>query len=115
MTLYVDPWHWLMPDGSFPEDNLRLRRNILKIARVIEYGALLRKKEGRETLIECTKRPNRKQCTGLLWVLKRPDSSLILFCPVCQTEHMVVNNWEETMWSVGQAMPVPVKMDYTAR
>ncbi len=57
MTIYVDPWHWLMPDGRLPEDNTSLRRNVLKVARVIEYGALLRKKEGRETLIECMKRP----------------------------------------------------------
>jgi hypothetical protein len=78
---------------------------------VIEYGALLQIKEGRETLIECSKRPNRKRCSGLLWVLKSPDSSLIAFCPVCQTEHMIVYNWEDTMWSEGHANPVPVKMN----
>jgi hypothetical protein len=111
MTLYVDPWHWLMPDGSLPEGNLRLRRNVLKVARVIEYGALLQIREGRETLIECTKRPNRKPCTGLLRVLKSPDSSLIAFCPACQTEHMVVYNWGDTLWSEGQVTPVPVRMN----
>jgi hypothetical protein len=111
MTLYVDPWHWLMPDGELPEDNIRIRRNLLKVARVIEYGALLQKNEGRETLIECTKRPNRKLCTGLLWVLKSPDSSLMAYCPVCETEHMVVYNWEDTLWSNGQSLAVPVKMN----
>jgi len=112
MTLIVNPWNWLTPEGDLPEDHPRIRRNVLKVARVIEYGALLKINEGRETLIECTKRPKRQPCTGLLWVFKSPDASLMAYCPVCQTEHMVVYNWEDTIWSNGQAMPVPIKMDH---
>lgn len=39
--LVVDPWHWLTEDGHFPDNNMRLRRQILRIARLIEYGGPL--------------------------------------------------------------------------
>ena len=92
MTLIVDPWHWLTPDGEIPMDHPRLRRQVLRVARVIEYGALLGRDEARETLIECTRRPGKKPCPGLLWVVKSADDRLIALCPVCRTEHMVVHN-----------------------
>lgn len=111
MALIVDPWHWLTPEGEIPDGDPRLRRNVLKVARVIEYGADLQENEGRETLIECTKRPNRKSCVGLLWVLRAPNDTLISFCPVCQTEHIVVHNWKDTIWAEGLAEPVPVTVN----
>lgn len=110
MALIVDPWHWLTPDGKIPEGNPHLRRNMLKVARVIEYAADLEKNEGRETLIECAKRPNRQPCSGLLWVLKTSDDTLVSFCPVCRTEHMIVHNWQSTIWAEGLAMPVRLKV-----
>jgi hypothetical protein len=41
MVLVVDPWHWLEKDGTFPTNNLRLRRRIIRVARFIEYGGPL--------------------------------------------------------------------------
>ncbi len=106
MTLVVDPWHWLTPDGEIPSEHPQLRKKVLQVARVIEYGALLHRSEGRETLIECSKRSHRKSCIGLLWVVKTTDDSLHAFCPICQTEHMVVHNWQGTKWSSGPSLPV---------
>jgi hypothetical protein len=59
--------------GELPDANPRLRRNALRIARFIEYAGPLRPLEGRETLIECKRRPDRRQCLGLFWVMKRAD------------------------------------------
>lgn len=39
--LVVDPWHGLTEDGHLPDDNMRLRRRVLRIARLIEYGGPL--------------------------------------------------------------------------
>ncbi len=106
MTLVVDPWHWLTPDGDIPSDQPRLRRNVLQVARVIEYGATLRPGQFRETLLECSKRPAGIRCQGLLWVEKRPDESLLAFCHLCQTDHILVHNWPGTRWAQGQLEPV---------
>jgi hypothetical protein len=68
--LVVDPRHWLDANGTLPTDNLRLRRQVLRVARFIEYGGPLKPLECRETLMECRKRPGGKPCTGLMWVGK---------------------------------------------
>jgi len=39
--LVVDPWHWMSEDEWFPDDNPTLRKNLLRVARLIEYGAEL--------------------------------------------------------------------------
>jgi hypothetical protein len=70
--LVVDPWHWLNRDGSLPYDQPRLFRKALRVAQVIEYGGTLARGELRETLLQCARRPARKQCPGLLWVTKTP-------------------------------------------
>ena len=57
--LVVDPRHWLMEDGDLPKTNLRLRRQALRVARLIDYGGPLAVGESREPLVECTKRPAR--------------------------------------------------------
>lgn len=106
MTLIVDPWHWLTPEGNIPPDQPRLRRNVLQVARVIEYGAMLSPGHFRETLIECSKRPGGVRCEGLLWVQKRSDETILAFCPDCLTEHILVHNWQGTKWSKGQASPL---------
>lgn len=102
MTLIVDPWHWLTPEGELPTDAPRIRRNVLRVARVIEYGATLPPLGLRQTLIECTKRPAGTACQGLLWVERQPDSSLLAFCPDCETDHILVYNWQGTQWAHGQ-------------
>jgi len=106
MTLIVNPWHWLTPDGELPTDAPIIRRNVLRVARVIEYGATLPPNGMRETLIECTKRPAGKACRGLLWVEKLPDDSLLAYCPGCETDQMLVHTWQETQWAEGQAEPL---------
>ena len=50
--LIVDPWHWLDKDGDLPVDNARLRRQVLRVARLIEYGGPLLPLHTRETLVE---------------------------------------------------------------
>ena len=52
MILTVDATHWLKPDGSLPNEPRRLRRQALRVARIIEYGGQLERGTMRETLIE---------------------------------------------------------------
>ena len=99
--LVVNPFHWLNPDGSLPTDNLRLRRQVLRIARLIEYGGPLGVNETRETLIECAKRPGGKPCLGLLWVAKTDPATLHAHCAVCHGDDVVIHGWEETAWADG--------------
>jgi len=80
----------------------RIRRNVLRVARVVEYGATLPASYFRETLIECPKRPAGTACLGLLMVEKRPDASLLGFCPVCETDHILDYNWQVTRWARGR-------------
>lgn len=106
MTLVVDPWHWLTPEGEIPSKDPRLRRNTLRVARIIEYGATLPVGRFRETLVECSRRPAGARCQGLLCVRKRTDEALLAFCPACGTVYMLVHNWKGTRWSNGQAQSV---------
>ena len=107
VTLVVDPWHWLEKDGSLPTGNLRLRRQVLRVVRLIEYGGPLEADESRETLVECKKRPGRVQCLGLLWVTKTADGRIVAYCPGCGAEDTVISNWEDTLWAGGMMEPVP--------
>jgi hypothetical protein len=106
--LVVDPFHWLNEDGSIPAGNARLRQNILRVARVIEYGGPLKQLEGRETLLECRKRLKGKPCEGLLWVVKTEEDRLHAFCALCKADEMLVSNWQETEWAAGPMAPVPL-------
>lgn len=63
MALIVDINHWLV-DDDLPNGPARLRRNALRIARFIEYGAPVPYLHGRETLIECKRRPGPERCPG---------------------------------------------------
>ena len=107
MTLVVDPWHWLTLAGEIPAGRPRLRRNVLNVARVVEYGATLSRGQFRETLLECSNRLRGARCQGLLWVEKRTDDSLLAFCPKCTADHLLVHNWQGTRWSNGQASATP--------
>ena len=107
MALVVDPFHWLREDGSLPNENPRLRRQVLRVARLIEYGGPLRPLESRETLIECTRRPRNKPCSGLLWVAKTKENAIHAFCLVCKNDDTFVHHWEETEWADGMMEPVP--------
>ena len=114
-TLVVDPWHWLTDDGHFLIDNPRLYRRMLRIARFIEYGGPLKKKETRETLIECKRRPKGRACAGLMWVVKTDNDGILAHCLVCRTEEALVHNWHETEWASGMMEPVDVGLDRAER
>lgn len=106
MTLVVDPWHWLDESGSLPIDNRPLRRQALRVARLIEYGATLPAGASRETLVECGRRPHGVPCPCFLWVLKNEHDELVAFCARCGGDQMVIRNWQETDWADGMMEPV---------
>ena len=93
-------------DGWFPEDNPSLKKNLLRIARLIEYGAELEPMQMRMTLVECSKRLGRKACTGFLNVFKEPEGSIYAECPTCRKDQIVIHNWEETPWAPGICPPI---------
>jgi hypothetical protein len=103
--LIVDLWHWLDEKGDIPTGNPRLRRNVVQVLRVVEYGSPLEPEGETETLIECRRRPGGRRCPGLLRVRKEGDNSLLAFCPACDTDEMLVSNWEETRWGRPRSRP----------
>lgn len=111
MTLVVDIRHWLDKNQNLPDHDLRLRRNALRIASFIEYGGPLKRKDGRETLLPCKRRPGRKPCLGLMWVMKRDDDYIEAFCFVCKDTEAVVTGWQETEWAEGPMEPAPMMGD----
>src|SRR5207248_1757665 len=54
-------------------NNARLRRRLLEVLRVVEYGSRLPRGGRCPTLIECKRRPRGRRCSGLLTV-ERADS-----------------------------------------
>mgnify|MGYP007082099156 CR=1 FL=1 len=97
--LIVDPWDWLDADGELPASHPRLRRQLLAVLRVVEYGSRIGPAERCETLIECKRRPGGRRCSGLLTVERALDDSLLAFCPECRTDEMQVHDWQGTKWS----------------
>jgi hypothetical protein len=106
--LVVDPHHWLDTNGDLPVDNTRLRRQALRVVRIIEYGGPLLPRHMRETLIGCSKRPGGKPCLGLLWVTKTADDMIDATCTVCGNTEMTIHNWRDTQWADGMMPPVAV-------
>lgn len=102
----IDPWHWMDPNTVFPQDNHAVRRNLLRVARIIEYGAGLQPDQARLTLVECAKRPGRKPCPGFLVVRKEADGSIYAECTTCRADQYLIHNWEETLWAGGPAEPL---------
>jgi hypothetical protein len=109
MVLVVDIRHWLLPNG---DPHPRLRRQVLRIARLIEYGGQLEVGYTRETLIECSRRPNRAPCPGLLWVFKIQDGTIEATCMICKNERIHISGWQETEWADGPMAPVPVHSEH---
>ena len=104
--LVVDPWHWLSEEGDLPTDDARARRQALRVARLIEAGGPLARGESRETLVECTKRPGRKACLGLMHVEKTEQDEIYAFCPLCRGDELTIHNWQGTRWAQGLSAPV---------
>ncbi len=111
MTLVVDIRHWLADDGDLPDGPQRLRNNALRIATFIEYGGPLQQLEGRETLVPCKRRPRRKQCLGMMWVMKRTDDRIGVYCHVCKETEAIISGWQGTQWAEGPMEPVPMTDD----
>lgn len=105
--LVVDPWHWLDKNGDLPTDNLRLRRQVLRVARFIEYGGPLQALECRETLVDCRRRPGGRPCMGLMWVAKTESGAINALCRICRTDEAMIHNWQETEWAQGMMEAVP--------
>ncbi len=107
MPLVIDANDWL-EDGSLPAKTSRLRSAALRVARFIEYGAGLKRLEGRETLTECRQRRAGKACDGLMWITRRDDDRLAAFCTCCQRVEVVISGWEKTVWADGPMRPLPM-------
>ena len=91
-------------DGDHPLP--AVRRLALRLARLIEYGGPLKPGQRRETLVECTRRPRRKPCPGLLWVYKRDDGEIEAHCGSCNDDNIFISGWQETLWADGPMEPI---------
>ena len=105
MVLSVDIRHWLDEQGELPADRPALRRKALRVAQLIEAGALLEPGEHREALVACARRVLGKPCTGLLWVAKLADDRLHACCPQCGGDELYVSGWQDTRWARGPMAP----------
>lgn len=103
LSLSVDIRHWL---DEYGEPAQPVRRKALWIARMIEYGGPLEPNQSRETLIECTMRPKRQACQGLLWVAKTADGRIDAWCPRCEQLNVMVSGWDGTLWADGPMEPI---------
>ncbi len=108
--LIVKPHHWLTEEGDIPDGPPPLRRNVLRVARLIEYGGPLDPGHACETLVECGKRRGGKPCPGFLWVGKQPDDTLLAYCLVCKTDRVWIHEWQDTLWASGPCEPVMVTL-----
>ena len=106
--LVVNPHHWLTDQGDIPDVPSPVRRGILRVARLIEYGGPLEPGHARETLVECGKRLGGRRCSGFLWVEKQPDDTLLAHCLVCRTNQVLIHDWQDTIWATGPCDPVMV-------
>lgn len=106
LDLSVDIRHWLDEGGGPAEP---VRRKALWIARMIEYGGPLEPGFSRESLIECTQRPKRRACAGLIWVAKRPVGIIEAWCGTCEQLNVWVSGWEQTFWADGPMEPLELE------
>lgn len=105
MHLSVDIRDWLNDNDEPATPELRSR--VLRLARLIEYGGTLKAGETRLTLVECSRRPGRRACEGLLWVTKTEDDYLVASCPACEDETITISGWQDTLYAEGPPEPLP--------
>lgn len=103
MTRVINIQHWLDENG---EPARPVRRQALRVARLIEYGGPLEVGHARATLVECSRRVERRPCEGLLWVLKKETGTIDAFCVSCRREHLQIWGWELTEWAAGPMEPL---------
>lgn len=102
MVRVIDIRRWLDEFGNpVPE----LRRRVLRVARLIEYGGPLPQGAARRTLVECHRRLIHHPCAGLLWVVKTEDDLISTWCPSCETQEVSILGWEGTIWANGPSVP----------
>lgn len=97
----VRPWLDETDEPATPE----LRRRLLRIARLIEYGGTLQPRESRMTLVECAGRSGGRACAGFLLVSKTEDDCLDAWCPCCKSQSIRITGWQETEYADGPPMP----------
>ena len=102
MAFTIDIRHWLDESG---EPMPKLRRRVLRLALLIEYGGPLARGAARTTLVECHRRPGRQLCPGLLWVVKTEDDLIATWCPSCDAQEVAILGWEEAAWADGPSSP----------
>jgi hypothetical protein len=116
MTHVINIQHWLDESG---EPVPALRRQVLRIARLIEYGGPLEVGQTRGTLVECSRRIDRRPCQALLWVSKVDAATIEACCLKCLREHILISGWALTEWAAGPMEPIgpeePQKPDEPAR
>ena len=103
MTDVINIQHWLDENG---EPVQAIRKQVLRVARLIEYGGPLEVGHARATLVECSRRVKRRGCEGLLWVVKANTTTLEAFCLDCRREHLLISGWELTEWADGPMEPL---------
>jgi hypothetical protein len=103
MTHVINIQHWLDENGAPAR---AVRKQALRVARLIEYGGPLEIGHARATLVECTRRVERRPCEGLLWVVKKDAGTIEAFCESCRREHLLISGWEDTEWADGQMEPL---------
>lgn len=77
-----------------------------RAARLIEYGGPLGVGYIRSTLVECSRRVERRPCPGLLWVQKLDERTIEAYCLSCRREHLLISGWELTEWADGPMEPL---------
>lgn len=103
MTHVINIQHWLDENGAPAR---AVRKQALRVARLIEYGGPLEIGHARATLVECTRRVQRRPCEGLLWVVKRDAGTIEARCESCHREHLLISGWETTEWADGPMEPL---------
>ncbi len=103
MAKVINIQHWLGEDG---EPIPALRRQVLRIARLIESAGPLAVGQTRGTLEECTRRVNRRPCQALLWVSKIDAETIEACCLGCLREHVLITGWATTEWAAGPMEPI---------
>jgi hypothetical protein len=108
VTYVVDINDLLDGRGELPTENARLRNNAIRFVTFVEYGGPLEPLHGRETLVPCRRRPGRKACLGMMWVVKRADHRIEAYCPDCREVEALISGWEDTLWADGVMPPMPM-------